>query len=403
MPPEPDSSFDADVARELSGLTSNNLFKREWPLLTPQGARIQAASDGSIRPLVNFCSNNYLGLSNHPRIVAAAVAGLERWGFGMSSVRFICGTQQVHKDLELRISEFAGYEDTILFPSCFDANTGFFEALLGAEDHIISDRLNHASIIDGVRLCKASRSVYDNCDLEQLEQRLQESASSRRRIIVTDGVFSMDGAIAPLKGICELAERYGALVYVDDSHGIGVIGASGRGVVEHHGVQGRVDFLAGTLGKALGGASGGFICGRSDAITLLRQKARPYLFSNSLAPALAAAAITALEILDQEPDRLRRLEASARRLRNTLTTAGFKVLGEGHPILPVAIGDSALNARLAAAVQARGVYVTAFSYPVVPRGAARIRLQVSAAHSNDDLQLALSAFQTAGAELGILA
>lgn len=391
--------FYKDLALDLAQLKSKNLFKEERPLLSPQGGRVQAATGSSIRWLANFCSNNYLGLSNHPRIIAAAVAALEQWGFGMSSVRFICGTQTVHKDLEQRISDFTGHEDTILFPSCFDANTGFFETFLDREDHIISDRLNHASIIDGIRLCKAARSVYDNCDLEQLERRLQEASGARRRLIVTDGVFSMDGAIAPLKAICDLADRYGALVYVDDSHGIGVIGATGRGAVEHHGVHGRVDFLAGTLGKALGGASGGFICANHDAVSLLRQKARPYLFSNSLAPALAAAAITALDILDEEPDRLLRLASNAECLRAGLTDLGFELLGAGHPIIPVAVGDSSLNARLATAVQDRGVYVTAFSYPVVPQGAARIRLQVSAAHSDEDLQLALSAFQAAKAEI----
>lgn len=397
------SSFHTEIARELADLKEAGLFKQERPLLSPQDGRVQALLDDSVQWFVNLCSNNYLGLSNHPRIVSAAIAALENWGFGMSSVRFICGTQQIHKELEQRISDFLGLQDTILFPSCFDANGGFFEVFLGQDDHIISDRLNHASIIDGIRLCKASRSVYDNCDLDQLEQRLREAAGSRRRIIATDGVFSMDGVIAPLAGICDLAERYGALVYVDDSHGIGVIGGSGRGAVEYHGVQGRVDFIAGTLGKALGGASGGFISGRSDAITLLRQKARPYLFSNSVAPALVAAAIMAFDILEEEPDRLLRLNANTVLARNFLAAAGFKVLGAGHAILPILVGDSAQNVRFAAAVQKRGVYVAPFSYPVVPQGAARLRLQISAAHSDEDLRLALSALKAAGGEVGLSA
>ncbi|MDB5716106.1 MAG: 2-amino-3-ketobutyrate coenzyme ligase [Sphingomonadales bacterium] len=397
-----DTGFYAAIANQLADITSRNLLKQELEIFTPQGSRVEVRSGEAARDLINFCSNNYLGLSNHPRIVAAAHAGLERWGFGMSSVRFICGTQHIHKELERRISAFAGFEDTILFSSCFDANTGFFEAFLDENDQIISDRLNHASIIDGIRLCKARRAVYDNCDLGQLEQKLRDASGARHRIIVTDGVFSMDGLVAPLAGICDLAERYGALVYVDDSHGIGAIGASGRGAIEHHGVRGRVDFLAGTLGKALGGASGGFVCGRGGAIELMRQKARPYLFSNSLAPALVTAAIEAFDILEDEPERLSRLAANARLLREGLTEAGYTLLGADHAILPVAIGDAGLNARLAEAVLQRGFYVTPFSYPVVPDGAARIRLQVSAAHSEEDLQLVLSAFRQAGAELGIL-
>lgn len=392
-------NFYADIGHELAELEAAGLYKRERPLLSPQDSRVVASYDGSDRPFVNLCSNNYLGFSNHPNIVSAAMESLEKWGFGMSSVRFICGTQQIHKELEQRLSTFIGLEDTILFASCFDANAGFFEVFLGPEDHIISDRLNHASIIDGIRLSKASRSVYDNGDLDQLEQRLREVSESRRRIVVTDGVFSMDGVIAPLAGICDLAERYGALVYVDDSHGIGVIGQSGKGAIEHCGVEGRVDFVAGTLGKALGGASGGFIAGRREAIAMLRQRARPYLFSNSVAPALVAGSISALDLLQAEPDRLIRLRTNARLLREGLSAAGFTTLGAGHAIVPVLVGDATLNLQLATGVQDRGVYVTPFSYPVVPHGAARIRLQVSASHSVEDLGLAVRAFRGAAAEL----
>jgi glycine C-acetyltransferase len=396
-------SFYADVTRQLSDLKNAGLLKEEQPIVTPQDGRVQTMSNGRPRWLVNMCSNNYLGLSNHPRIISSAISGLEFGGFGMSSVRFICGTHHLHKELEERISDFLKLQDTILFPSCFDANSGFFEVFLSEDDQIISDRLNHASIIDGIRLCKARRSVYENCDLGQLEHRLREASGARRRVIVTDGVFSMDGVIAPLNGICELADRYGALVYVDDSHGIGAIGRTGGGAVEHCGVAGRVDFIAGTLGKALGGASGGFISGKSEAVELLRQKARPYLFSNSIAPALAAAAITAFDILEEEPDRLIRLKENAALVRGSLENAGFTLLGAGHAIVPIAIGDSVLNARLSAEVNTRGVYAVAFSHPVVPHGAARIRIQVSAAHTATHLDLALAAFCEAATELGILA
>lgn len=394
-------AFYRDIAAEISSLREAGLFKTERPLLTPQAGRIEARANGATSWFVNLCSNNYLGLSNHPEIVSAAVEGLGRWGFGMSSVRFICGTQDVHKELEARIAGFLGYEDSILFPSCFDANAGFFEVFFGEGDHIISDRLNHASIIDGIRLTKAKRSLYDNCDLEQLEDRLRDAVGARRRIIVTDGVFSMDGVIAPLPGICDLAERYGALVYVDDSHGIGVIGETGRGAIEYHGVASRVDFVAGTLGKALGGASGGFVAGRSEAIAMLRQRARPYLFSNSVAPPIVAASLTAFDILEREPERLLVLSRNMRAMREGLLKLGFAVLGADHAIIPVWTGEASLNQHLAEAVQKLGIYVTPFSYPVVPHGSARIRLQVSAAHSQDDIAAALAAFSLAGIETGI--
>ncbi len=396
------ASFYAQLGLQLEGLKEAQLYKHEEVITSPQGGRIRILVDGAERELVNLCSNNYLGLANHPRIVQAAAQALESFGFGLSSVRFICGTQVAHKALEDRLSGFLGLEDTILFPSCFDANAGFFEVFLDEEDHIISDRLNHASIIDGIRLCKAGRSVYANGDLAELEVRLQESAGARRRLIVTDGVFSMDGVIAPLPGIRDLADRYGALVYVDDSHGIGAIGPTGGGALEHHQMAGGVDFVAGTLGKALGGASGGFISGRREAIALLRQRARPYLFSNSIPPPIAVAASVALDILQEEPERLLKLRLSTETLRRQLTSLGFRVLGDGHPIVPVAIGDAVLTARLGAALRDEGVHAVPFSHPVVPHNQARIRLQVSAAHTPEDLDIAVRAFAKAGRALGLI-
>ncbi len=384
-------AFRDHLRQTLAGIEQAGLFKRERPLATPQQAQVRTA-DG--RAVLNFCANNYLGLSAHPAVIAAAHAALDRWGYGLSSVRFICGTQEIHRELEARLSAFLGTDDTILYSSCFDANGGVFETLLTAEDAVISDELNHASIIDGIRLCKAQRHRYRNRDLADLEAKLREAdaAKARFKLIVTDGVFSMDGYIAPLREICDLADRYGALVMVDDSHAVGFMGATGRGTHEHCGVMGRVDILSGTLGKALGGASGGYLSGRREIIDLLRQRSRPYLFSNSLAPAITAASIAALDLIGASTDLRDRLAENTAFFRAGLAAAGLTVRPGTHPIVPVMLGDAALSQRFAAAMLDHGVYVVGFFYPVVPQGAARIRTQVSAAHSRADLETALAAF-----------
>jgi glycine C-acetyltransferase len=353
------------------------------------------------KPVLNLCANNYLGLAQDPRVATAAKSALDQWGYGCASVRFICGTQGVHKQLEAKLSEFLGTEDTILYSSCFDANGGLFETLLGAEDAIISDELNHASIIDGVRLCKAQRYRYKNNDLADLEARLKEAAKARFKLIATDGVFSMDGYIANLRGICDLADRYGAMVMVDDSHAVGFIGKTGRGTPEHCGVMGRVDIITGTLGKALGGASGGYTSGRKEIVDLLRQRSRPYLFSNTLAPAIAGASLRVLEVLSESTALRDKLEANTKFFRAGVEKLSLTVLPGTHPICPVMLGDAALAGKFANAMLDKGVYVIGFSYPVVPQGKARIRTQISAAHSQADLELALDAFAAVKRDLGI--
>ena len=386
------------LKKQLADIRASGLWKSERVISTPQGSRVRVQDAA---PVLNFCANNYLGLAAHPLVIKAAHDGLDRWGYGLASVRFICGTQAPHKELEARLSQFLGTEDTILYSSCFDANGGVFETLLGAEDAIISDELNHASIIDGVRLCKAQRHRYKNNDMADLEARLRETQSARARMIATDGVFSMDGYIANLPAICDLAAQYRALVMVDDSHAVGFMGKRGRGTPEYHGVMGRVDVLTGTLGKALGGASGGYISGGKDIIALLRQRSRPYLFSNTVAPAIVAGSIKALEILSADTQLRDKLEANTRFFRQESSKLGFNILPGEHPIVPLMLGDAALAARFAEALLAKGVYVIAFSYPVVPQGKARIRIQISAAHSREDLQFALAKLQEAKAELGI--
>lgn len=373
---------------ELDEIEAAGLTKRERGIQGPQSSEIAVAG----REVLNFCANNYLGLANDPRIITAAHDGLDEWGYGLASVRFICGTQELHLELERRVSEFLGYDDTILFSSCFDANGGVFETLFGPDDAIISDELNHASIIDGIRLSKARRFRYKNRDLADLEAQLVAAADARRRVIVTDGVFSMDGYIAPLAEICDLADRYDALVFVDDSHAVGFVGANGRGTPELCGVEGRVDITTGTFGKALGGASGGYVAARQEIVDLLRQRARPYLFSNTLAPAIVAGTIEALSLLSSSGELRTRLNANAALFRELMDAAGFELLPGEHPIVPVMFGDAALTARIAAELQTRGVFVTAFSYPVVPKGAARIRVQLSAAHTEDEIRRCVAAF-----------
>ena len=385
------TDFQNHVCSQLEAIRVAGTYKRERVLSTPQGTLVRANGGG---PVLNLCANNYLGLAQHPMVRQAAHDALEHWGYGLASVRFICGTQGVHKDLEAALSGFLGTEDTILYGSCFDANGGLFETLLGPEDAVISDELNHASIIDGIRLCKARRFRYRNCDMADLEAQLKaaDAAGARFKLIATDGVFSMDGFIAPLKQICDLADRHGALVMVDDSHAVGFMGRTGRGTHEHAGVMGRVDILTGTLGKALGGASGGYASGRREIIELLRQRSRPYLFSNTLCPSIAGASIAALELLGQSTALRDSLEANTRWFRAAMTEAGFDVLPGEHPIVPVMLGDAALAARFADAMLGCGVYVVGFSHPVVPQGRARIRTQVSAAHSREDLAQAVKAF-----------
>lgn len=385
------------VASVLDDIQNSGLYKNERLITTPQRPHI-GVPGGEV---INFCANNYLGLASNPEVIAAAREALDRWGYGMASVRFICGTQTLHKELEARISEFLGTEDTILYSSCFDANGGLFETLLGEEDAIISDELNHASIIDGVRLCKAQRYRYKNGDMADLEAQLKAAQSARFRMIATDGVFSMDGAIAKLPEICDLAEKYNALVMVDDSHGVGVLGAHGKGTPEHHGVIDRVDILTGTLGKALGGASGGYTSGRREMIALLRQRSRPYLFSNSVAPPIVAASIKALEILSRSTELRDTLAENTRRFRAGMAGAGFNIVPGETPIVPIMLGEATVATRLADLMLKKGVYVIGFSYPVVPKGKARIRCQVSAAHSTVDLDFTMKCFAEAKAELGI--
>ncbi len=386
------------IGAQLEEIRRAGLYKNERVITTPQNPRIRV---GAGEEVLNLCANNYLGLSDHPEIVAAAREALEKWGFGLSSVRFICGTQSIHKELEARISEFLGAEDTILYGSCFDANGGLFETLLGAEDAIISDELNHASIIDGVRLCKAARFRYRNNDMSDLEAKLKEASNARFRMIATDGVFSMDGYIANLRGICDLADKYGALVMVDDSHAVGFVGKRGRGTHEHCEVMGRVDVITGTLGKALGGASGGYTSGRKEIIELLRQRSRPYLFSNSLAPSIVGASLKTLELLSRDTELRDKLEANTKFFREAMAGSGFTILPGTHPIVPIMLGDAVVATRVAEAMLVRGVYVIAFSYPVVPQGKARIRTQISAAHSRKDLEFAVAAFGEVKKELGL--
>jgi glycine C-acetyltransferase len=387
-------AFRRHLADQLDAIRAAGTAKPERVLSTPQGVHVRV---GENAPVLNLCANNYLGLAQEPRVRQAAHDALERWGYGLASVRFICGTQGVHKELEAALTDFLGTEDTILYSSCFDANGGLFETLLGPEDAVISDALNHASIIDGVRLCKAQRYRYRNRDLADLEAQLQaaETAGARFKLIATDGVFSMDGSIAPLREICDLADRHGALVMVDDSHATGVLGDGGRGSHEHCGVLGRIDVLTGTLGKALGGASGGYTSGRREIIDLLRQRSRPYLFSNTLCPSIAGATLTALELIRTEPERRARLFDNTRFFRTALAEAGFDLLPGDHPIVPVMLGDAALAARFSAALLDHGVYAIGFSFPVVPEGRARIRTQMSAAHTRLELEQAVAAFAAA--------
>jgi glycine C-acetyltransferase len=387
------------LKHDTEALESAGLLKRERIIGGAQGPVVTLA-DG--RSMINLCANNYLGLANHPAVVEAAHHALDRYGYGVASVRFICGTQSVHRDLEERLSGYLGMEDTILYSSCFDANGGLFETLLGEEDAVISDALNHASIIDGIRLCKARRLRYANNDLNELEQALKDSQDARVRLIATDGVFSMDGSIARLGEICDLAERYGALVMVDDSHATGFLGARGRGSHELRGVMDRVDILSGTLGKALGGASGGYVAARREIVAWLRQRSRPYLFSNSIAPPVAAATLRVLDLLESSPELRERLHGNARYFRTRLQALGFTLLPGEHPIIPVMLGDAPLAVRLAERLQNDGIYVVAFSFPVVPHGKARIRTQMSAAHTQEQLDRVIQAFGQAGRELGII-
>jgi glycine C-acetyltransferase len=383
---------------QLDDLRHKGLYKRERRIQTPQGSDIEVGG----KHVINFCANNYLGLANHPDILAAARQGLERYGYGMASVRFICGTQDLHKNLEAAVARFLGKEDAILYSSCWDANGGLFETILGDEDAVLSDELNHASIIDGVRLCKARRFRYRHADMADLENQLKEARSCRLRLIATDGVFSMDGDLAKLPDICSLADRYDAAVMVDDSHATGILGPGGRGTAEALGVQDRIDVFTSTLGKTLGGAAGGFTCARADVVDYLRQRSRPYLFSNSLPPPIVMAATRALELVEKSSELRDRLHANAARMRAALEGAGFAVRPGNHPILPVMIGDAALATRLADRLLEKGIYVIGFSYPVVPQGQARIRIQMSAAHTHEQIDRAAAAFADAGRELGVV-
>jgi len=384
---------------ELENIKKSGLWKEEGIITGPQKARMNVTGRGEI---LNMCANNYLGLSSHPAVVEAAENSYKDWGYGLSSVRFICGTQEIHKKLEQKISEFLGTEDTILYTSCFDANGGLFETILSDQDTVISDELNHASIIDGIRLCKAARYRYKNNDMADLEEKLKEAQNARFRLIATDGVFSMDGTIANLKGICDLADKYDAMVMVDDSHAVGFLGNTGRGTPEYCGVSGRVDIITGTMGKALGGASGGYTSGRKEIIELLRQRSRPYLFSNTLAPAIVVATMKVLDILSESAELREKLMDNTRYFREKMKTAGFSIPEGIHPIVPVMLGDAVLAQNMARKLLEKGVYAVGFFYPVVPKGKARIRVQVSAAHTKEDLDFAVEAFRKAAEELGIL-
>jgi glycine C-acetyltransferase len=400
-----DTSYHEHLGRELQGIREQGLWKEEWPILGHQGAEIRV--EGRSASVLNFCANNYLGLSGHPELLKAAHGALDDWGYGLSSVRFICGTQVLHRELEARVAAFLGMPDAILYAACFDANGGVFEPLIGAEDAIVTDKLNHASIIDGVRLCKAKRLVYEHADMKDLEAKLVEAKSARFRLVVTDGVFSMDGDIAPLADICELADRHRALVMVDDSHATGFMGRTGRGTPEHCGVQGRVDILTTTFGKALGGASGGCTAARRDVIDLLRQRSRPYLFSNTLPPVVAGATLRALELLSASTELRDRLEANTRDFRQRMTAAGFELRPGVHPICPImftraAPEDAPLAQRFARALLDEGIYVKGFFYPVVPKGQSRIRVQISAAHRPEHVERAVAAFTKVGKALGVI-
>ena len=386
------------LTQQLAEIREHGLYKEERIITSPQSNRIKVASGKTV---LNLCANNYLGLADHPAVIEAAKESYEKWGYGLSSVRFICGTQQIHKQLEQKIAEFLGTEDTILYSSCFDANGGLFETLLGPDDAIISDQLNHASIIDGVRLCKAKRYRYANSDMADLEQRLKETQDARFRLIATDGVFSMDGYVARLDVICDLADRYDALVMIDDCHSTGVIGKTGRGTSEYRGVTGRVDIITGTLGKALGGASGGFTTGRAEIIAMLRQRSRPYLFSNTVAPAIVCASLKAIDLLTESTELVDRLAENTRYFRRSIQQTGLNVKPGDHPITPIMLGDAALSQKMAQRLLEEGVYVIGFFYPVVPEGQARIRTQISAAHTREDLDFAVEKFRKVGAELGI--
>jgi len=400
-----DPRFAEAASGELQKMREQGLLREEWPILGPQGPQIRV--EGRAGTVLNFCANNYLGLSGHPELVAAAHRTLDTWGYGMSSVRFICGTQRLHLDLEGRIADFLGMGDAITYAACFDANGGVFEPLLGAEDAILTDRLNHASIIDGVRLCKAKRFVYEHADMADLESKLKEAATARFRLIVTDGVFSMDGDVAPLDHICDLADRHQALVMVDDSHATGFMGKTGRGTPEHCGVTGRVDILTTTFGKALGGAMGGCVAASKEVVGLLRQRSRPYLFSNSVAPAVAGATLRALELLGQTTELRDRLESNTRVFRERMTSAGFEIRPGVHPIVPIMFSrftpdDATLAQRFARALLDEGIYVKGFFFPVVPRGLSRIRVQVSAAHTPAHIEQAVAAFTKVGRSLSVL-
>lgn len=383
---------------EVEDLHRAGLLKQERQIESPQGVEIEVGG----RKVLNFCANNYLGLANHPRLIAAAAEGLARWGFGLSSVRFICGTQTIHRELEAKIAAFLGFEDAILYTSCFDANGGLFETLLGEEDAVISDQLNHASIIDGIRLCKAERHRYPHGDLKSLEEILKATREERTRLISTDGVFSMDGHVASLREICDLAREYGALVHVDDSHATGFFGPTGRGSIEHCGVMGRVDIVTSTLGKALGGACGGFTAARRDIIDLLRQRSRPYLFSNTLAPAIVCATIACLDLLSETTSLRDGLDVNTRSFRERLTAAGFTIKTGSHPIVPIILGEARLAQEMAAALLEEGIYVVGFFFPVVPKGEARIRVQISAAHEPQHIEQAVEAFTRVGRQLGVI-
>ena len=383
---------------ELEEIRGAGLYKEERVIETAQAAKVGVGRD---EPVLNLCSNNYLGLASHPGVIAAARDALDEWGYGLASVRFICGTQKIHKQLEDKLTDFLGTEDTILYTSCFDANGGLFETLLGPGDAVISDELNHASIIDGVRLCKAKRFRYKNNDMADLEAQLIEAKGARRILVVTDGVFSMDGYLANLPAICDLAEAHGALVMVDDSHAVGFMGARGRGTHEHHNVMDRIDILTGTLGKALGGASGGYTSGRAEIIEFLRQRSRPYLFSNTVAPSIVAASIKAIDLLSESTELRDQLEDNTKFFREQMAGTGFEILPGEHPIAPIMLGDAALAAQVADAMLEKGVYVIGFSYPVVPQGKARIRTQISAAHTREDLEFGIAKFGEVKNEMGI--